>query len=78
MARVWLDADAVAERLGVCRKTAVAMMYQMDHSVISGTVRKRIRVSEDALDAWMMRNQAVRQRPASTGTAGTKKKLARR
>lgn len=78
MARVWLDADAVAARLGVCRKTAVAMMYQMEHSVISGTVRKRIRVSEDALDAWMMRGQTGRPKPISSGIAGTKKRLPRR
>ena len=78
MARVWLDADAVAEKLGVCRKTAVAMMYQMEHSVISGTVRKRIRVSEDALDAWMMRGQTGRQKPISSGIAGTQKRLPRR
>ena len=52
---VWLNADQVAKRLGISRRTALALMYQMPHSVIGGTVRKRIRVSEGSLDAWMVK-----------------------
>jgi len=74
---VWLGPDAVAQRLGVCRKTAIGMMYQMEHSIISGTVRKRIRVSEDALDAWMQRGKAQRT-SSRTATAGTNRKITRR
>lgn len=74
---VWLDPDGVARRLRVCRRTAISLMYQMEHSVISGTSRKRIRVSEDALDAWMMRDSEQKIQKASGG-CGTKKRIARR
>lgn len=51
----WLTAEQVAERLSVSRKTALCLMNQMPHSVIGGTVRKRIRVSETDLDSWMVK-----------------------
>ena len=51
-------------------------MYQMQFSVIGGTVKKRIRVSEDALNAWMLKRSNTLPR-FSTGT-GSKRKLARR
>lgn len=51
----WLTADQVADRLGVTRRTALNLMNQMKYSVIGGTVRKRIRVSEADLEAWMVK-----------------------
>lgn len=74
---VWLDADGVAARLGVARRTAMGLMEQMPHSVISGTVRKRVRVSEDALEAWMLKRSSGTAAPVSRN-AGTQKKLQRR
>ena len=74
---VWLGPDQVAERLGVKRRTAMAMMSQMPHSVISGTERKRVRVSEDMLEAWMAKRSS-NITPISIKTVGSKKKLARR
>ena len=74
---VWLGPDQVAERLGVKRRTAMAMMSQMPHSVISGMERKRIRVSEDTLEAWMAK-RSNNITPISIKTVGSKKKLARR
>jgi len=53
MATVWLTPDGVAERLNVCRKTAIKIMNEMPHTNIGGTVRTRVRVSEANLDAWM-------------------------
>jgi hypothetical protein len=72
----WLNADQVAERLNVSRRTAITLMYQMQFSVIGGTVKKRIRVSEDALNAWMLKRSNTLPK-FSTGT-GSKRKLARR
>ena len=53
------------------------MMSQMPHSVISGTERKRVRVSEDTLEAWMAKRSS-NITPISIKTVGSKKKLARR
>lgn len=74
---VWLSPDQVAERLGVSRRTAMALMYQMPHSVIGGTVRKRIRVSEGSLDAWMVK-RSNKLPVADTVQTGSKRKLKRR
>ena len=74
---VWLNADQVAERLSVSRRTALAIMYQMPHSVIGGTVRKRIRVSEGSLDAWMTR-KSNKLPVANAVCTGSKRKLKRR
>lgn len=74
---VWLNADDVAERLGVSRRTAMTLMYQMPHSVIGGTVRKRIRVSEGSLDAWMVKKS--NKLPVTDAVqTGSKRKLKRR
>ena len=74
---IWLNADQVASRLSVSRKTALAIMQQMPHSIIGGTVRKRIRVSESTFDAWMVKksNKPPVMNPVQTGS---KKRLARR
>ena len=74
---VWLNADQVAERLGICRRTALTLMYQMPHSVIGGTVRKRIRVSEGSLDAWMTK-KSNKLPVADSVCTGSKRKLKRR
>ena len=74
---IWLDADQVSERLRISRKTALALMYQMPHSVIGGTVRKRIRVSEDSLNAWML-NKSNKLPAFSIPSTGSKRKLQRR
>ena len=74
---VWLNADQVADRLGISRRTALSLMYQMPHSVIGGTVRKRIRVSEGSLDAWMVKKS--NKLPVCDAVAtGSKRKLKRR
>lgn len=74
---VWLSPDQVAERLGVSRRTAMALMYQMPHSVIGGTVRKRIRVSEGSLDAWMVK-RSNKLPVTDMVQTGSKRKLKRR
>ncbi len=73
---IWLNADQVAERLGVSRKTAMSLMSQMPHAVISGIQRKRIRVSETQLDAWMMKRSTGK--PVTPVSTGSKRKLQRR
>ena len=73
---IWLDADQVSERLRISRKTALALMYQMPHSVIGGTVRKRIRVSEDSLNTWMLKQS--NKLPTVSIAAGSRRKLQRR
>lgn len=74
---VWLDPDGVAERLNVSRRTALTLMYQMPHSVIGGTVRKRIRVSETSLETWMMKQSNIIPKADSIKT-GSKRRLDRR
>jgi hypothetical protein len=74
---VWLNADQVAERLSVSRRTALTLMYQMPHSVIGGSVKKRIRVSEGSLDAWMVK-QSNKLPIADTMQTGSRRKLKRR
>ena len=73
---VWLNADQVADRLQVSRRTAMSLMYQMPHSVIGGTVKKRIRVSDVSLDAWMLKRS--NKLPTEDIRTGSKKKLTRR
>ena len=74
---VWLNADQVAERLSISRRSALALMYQMPHTVISGTVKKRIRVSEGSLDAWMTK-KSNKLPVADAVCTGNKRKLKRR
>ncbi len=73
----WLTPEEVASRLGVSRKTAVAMMYGMPHSVISGKERKRIRVSEETLEAWLLK-RTVGTQVVNSKSIGTNKRLKRR
>lgn len=74
---VWLNADQVAERLGVARRTALSLMEQMQYVVISGTAKRRIRVSEAELEAWMMK-RSIGRANAEVKCIGTKAKLKRR
>ena len=75
---IWLKPEDVAERLGVARKTALGLMAQMEHSVISGKERKRLRVSEEALDRWMMGRIPGNEREIVPIQAGSKRRIARR
>lgn len=75
---VWLTPDQVAERIGVGRRTAMAMMLEMHPVYISGNVRKRIRVSEENLDKWMISHAVGRNCPTSRISTGSSKKLGRR
>ena len=77
MATIWLSPDDVADRLGIHRRTAMAMMYQMPHSVIGGTVRQRIRVSEQTFEAWMLKHSSGKPILATVST-GSNRKLGRR
>ena len=74
---VWLNADQVADRLNVSRRTAMMLMYQMPHSVIGGKVRKRIRVSEGSLDAWMVK-KSNKLAVVDASKTGSERKLKRR
>lgn len=74
---VWLDADQVAERLSISRRSALMLMHEMQHSVISGTVKQRIRVSEGSLEAWMAR-KSNRLPVADEIRTSSKRKLKRR
>ena len=73
---VWLSPEQVAERLSVPRSTAITLMHQMPHTVISGTVRQRIRVSEGSLEAWMAKKS--NKLPVMNIETGCRKKLTRR
>ena len=75
---VWLNADQVAERIGVHRKTAMAMMLEMNPVAISGNTRKRYRVSEESLERWMMKHSTGGKAPVSRMGAGSGRKLQRR
>jgi len=74
---VWLNAEQIADRLSVSRKTALMLMQQMPHSVISGTVRKRIRVSEGSFESWMVKRSSTVP-VIKTVSTGSRKKLKRR
>ncbi len=55
----------------------MTMMLEMNPVYISGTVRKRIRVSEENLDKWMAAH-AVKKSPVPTIGTGPIRKLPRR
>jgi hypothetical protein len=74
---VWLNADQVAERLNISRRTALMIMHEMPHSVVGGSVRKRIRVSEGSLDAWMVK-KSNKMPVMNSSQTGSKRKLKRR
>lgn len=74
---IYLDKHGVAERLSVPVKTAAVLMMQMNPIAISGTVRKRYRVSEESLDLWMA-NRSQNKRKVTRPCTGTNRKLTRR
>ena len=73
----YLDAQEVADRLGVARRTAMSLMLEMNPIPISGKVRIRYRVTEENLDRWMAKRMLGKPIAGSIHT-GTSKKLARR
>ena len=73
----FLDKFAVAERLGVQPKTAAALMMEMNPVAISGTVRKRYRVTEENLERWVAKKTIGKPRTGSICT-GSRRKLERR
>ena len=74
---VYLTPDDVAARLNVSRKTAKSLMMEMNPISITGTARKRYRVTEESLDAWMMR-KTIGKPKAGNNSNGSNKKLGRR
>ena len=73
----WLDPGKVSELLNVSRRTAISLMYQMPHSVIGGTERKRIRVTDETLESWMLKHSTGKPVVTSVKT-GSKRRLQRR
>ena len=73
----YLNKDQVAERIGVKPRTAATMMLEMNPVIISGNTRKRIRVSEESLDQWMIAHSNGKRPPVSRAT-GTTRRIARR
>ena len=55
-----LDKAAVAHRLNVSEKTAAVLMMEMNPVAICGTIRKRYRVTEESLEAWIARKQKLK------------------
>ena len=72
----YLNPDQVAERLGVKRRTAMLLMMEMNPIPISGTVRKRYRVTEDSLERFIEKRMIGR--PKHSISKGSNKKLTRR
>lgn len=70
----WLSPDQVAQRLGISKRTATALMYQMNYTVLSGSERKRIRVAETELDRFLT-ERSKRKTIIQIVTAGTNKKV---
>ena len=75
---VWLNADQVGERIGVGKRTAMTLMLEMNPVCIGGTVKRRMRVSEESLDRWMIAHSIGKKAPISRIGAGTNRKLTRR
>lgn len=73
----YLDKYEVAKRIGVKPRTAATMMMEMNPIPISGTVRMRYRVTEDSLNAWMMKRMIGKPQSRDI-SKGTNKKLGRR
>ena len=69
-----LKPSDVMDKLGGSRKTAITMMWQMNPIILSGTVRKTIRVREEDFLNFILKKQMKPTRPVS----GSGRKLARR
>ena len=57
---VYLTPDDVAARLNVSRKTAKSLMMEMNPITITGKDRKRYRVTEESLEAWITKKQKLK------------------
>ena len=57
---VYLTPDDVAARLNVSRKTAKSLMMEMNPITITGKDRKRYRVTEESLEAWIAKKQKLK------------------
>jgi len=73
---VYLTPDDVAARLKVSRKTAKSLMMEMNPISITGTTRKRYRVTEENLEAWMAKKQKVKS--VRYFNQGSKRRLERK
>lgn len=73
----YLDPQQVADRIGVTRRTALSLMMEMNPIPVSGTVRRRYRVTEENLDRWMEKRMIGKTRTGNIG-CGSKKRLERR
>ena len=73
----YLDPQDVADRLGVARRTAMALMMEMNPIPISGKTRMRYRVTEESLDRWMAKRMLGKPKVGTICT-GSKRKLERR
>ena len=74
---VYLDKNEVASRLGIKPKTAATYMMEMNPIPISGTVRKRYRVTEENLEQWML-NRMIGKPVKGSISKCSKKRLGRR
>lgn len=74
----WLNKKQLAERLGIHPKTAEKIMLEMHPVAISGTVRKRWRVSEENVEKWMLKHTVGGTAPVSRIGTGSTRKLTRR
>ena len=77
MTMTLLNKNAVATRLGVKPRTAAALMLEMNPVIISGTVRKQYRVTEENLEQWIAKRTMGKPTTSSIGK-GCKRKLERR
>lgn len=73
----YLDPQQVADRIGVARRTAMALMMQMNPIAVCGKTRKRYRVTEENLELWMAKHSLGRTKTGGICT-GSKRKLTRR
>ena len=73
----YLDPQQVADRIGVTRRTAMALMLEMNPIVICGKTRRRYRVTEENLERWMLKRMIGKPKTGSISMGG-KKKLTRR
>ena len=71
----YLDAQQVADRLGVSSRKAMSTMLEMNQIAISGKTRIRYRVTDENLDRWMAKRTIGKQKTVSFSTG---KRLARR
>ena len=72
----YLDPQEVADRLGVARRTAMALMMEMNPIPICGKTRMRYRVTEESLDRWMAKRTIGK--PTVNISTGSKKRLERK